>query len=105
VLVVERLEPHGRRPTRLVSCVGGKRDLNVLGAGRLVDRVYHWPFQVLVDKDGTAASLRVTPSTWLPPNAFQFDESVNRACAAALECAKAVVTGDAHGVAPGPTHR
>jgi aminoglycoside 6-adenylyltransferase len=93
VLVVERLENPGRHPTRLVYYVGGKLDFNLLRAERLGDQVYDRPFQVLVDKDGTAPS-EVTPSTWAPPDASKFDESVNWAYAAALMCAKAVVRGE-----------
>jgi len=94
VLVVERLENPGRHPTRLVYYIGGKLDFNFLQAGRLVDQVYDRPFQVLVDKDGAAASLQVMSSTWAQPDASEFDESVNWAYAAALMCAKAVVRGE-----------
>jgi aminoglycoside 6-adenylyltransferase len=90
VLVVERLENPGRHPTRLVYYAGGKLDFNLLDSDQLVDQVYDRPFQVLVDKDGTAP-VQVVPSTWVPPSDSEFDESVNWAYAAALMCAKAVV--------------
>lgn len=94
VLVVERLENPGHHPTRLVYYVGGKLDFNLLNAERLADQVYDRPFQVLVDKDGTTASLQVASPTWVQLGACEFDESVNWAYAAALMCAKAVVRGE-----------
>jgi aminoglycoside 6-adenylyltransferase len=93
VLVVERLENPGRHPTRLVYYVGGKLDLNFLRAERLADQAYHRPFQVLVDKDGTAPR-EVTPPAWEQPGASEFEESLNLAYAAALMLAKAIVRGE-----------
>jgi aminoglycoside 6-adenylyltransferase len=72
VLVVERLENPGRHPTRLVYYAGGKVDFNLLHAERLADQVYDRPFQVLLDKDGTAP-MQVTPSPWVQPSASEFE--------------------------------
>lgn len=91
VLVVERLENPGWHPTRLIYYASGKLDFTVIPADQLVGTVYQRPFQVLVDKDEAAASLRSASPRCEPPDAVEFEESINFAYAAALMCAKAIV--------------
>ena len=57
VLVVERLQDGDGNPTRLIYYAGGKIDFTLLPAERLAGRGYARPFRVLLDKDGTAATL------------------------------------------------
>ncbi|WP_016701287.1 aminoglycoside 6-adenylyltransferase [Actinoalloteichus spitiensis] len=91
VLVVERLEDGAGNPTRLVYYAGGKIDFTLLPARRLPGRVHARPFQVLLDKDGTATTARLFAPDPAPPSPEEFDESVNWAWAAALMQAKAIV--------------
>lgn len=91
VLVVERLEDADGNPTRLIYYVGGKIDFTVLPVTALTGRSYERPFEVLFDMSGEAAELIQAPTSWSPPSAEDFNESLNWAYAAALMCAKAIV--------------
>lgn len=89
VLAVERLEDAAGRPTRLIYYVGGKLDFTLVGVdNQLVS--HDRPFQVLLDKDGSAARFHVQETPPGPPGQEDFDECLNWACAAALMTAKAI---------------
>lgn len=92
VLVVERLEDDDEHPTRLIYYVGGKLDFTLLPADRLRNRVYQRPFEVLLDKDGVAATALYAGQVPAGvPSQAEFEESINWAWAAALMQAKAIL--------------
>lgn len=92
VLAVEALSNQDWHPTRLVYLVDGKIDFAIAADTALKETTYTTPFQVLVDKDGYAASIVTrSPNATSPPDAAEFLRCANWFSAAALMCAKSIV--------------
>jgi aminoglycoside 6-adenylyltransferase len=94
VFVVERLSNPGQHPSRLIYFEGGKFDFTIIPAAEPSRSQYERLFEVLLDKDGQAGDLRVRQVTADLPNAAEFEERIHWGYAAAIMCAKAVVSDE-----------